>query len=157
MRVGGEGFETRVVDGVLWIRSDYAMVGYLNAPSEFDAEGWFNTQDQVEVDGSYFKILGRVTDIINIGGQKVYPAEVEDVILELENVADVAVFGEAHAFLGQMVVAKVVLEAPEPAEALKKRIRQACLARLASYKAPAKVQIVPGPLHTARQKKTRQA
>ncbi|MBP9230762.1 MAG: AMP-binding protein [Phenylobacterium sp.] len=157
VRVGGEGFETRVVDGVLWIRSDYAMVGYLNAPSEFDAEGWFNTQDQVEVDGSYFKILGRVTDIINIGGQKVYPAEVEDVILELENVADVAVFGEAHAFLGQMVVAKVVLEAPEPAEALKKRIRQACLARLASYKAPAKVQIVPGPLHTARQKKTRQA
>ncbi|WP_340646693.1 class I adenylate-forming enzyme family protein [Phenylobacterium sp.] len=157
VRVGGEGFETKVVDGILWIRSDYAMVGYLNAPSEFDAEGWFNTQDQVEVDGSYFKILGRVTDIINVGGQKVYPAEVEDVILELENVADAAVFGEPHAFLGQMVVAKLVLDAPEPAEALKKRVRAACLARLANYKAPSKVQIVEGPLHTARQKKTRRA
>lgn len=157
VRVGGEGFETKVVDGVLWIRSDYAMVGYLNAPSEFDAEGWFNTQDQVEVDGDYFKILGRVTDIINVGGQKVYPAEVEDVILGLENVADAAVFGEAHPFLGQMVVAKVVLETPEAVEALKKRIRAACQARLASYKVPAKVQIAEGPLHTARQKKTRRA
>ena len=157
VRVGGDGFETKVVDGILWIRSDYAMVGYLNAPSEFDAEGWFNTQDQVEVDGDYFKILGRVTDIINVGGQKVYPAEVEDVILELENVADAAVFGEPHALLGQIVVAKVVLDAPEPAEALKKRIRAACLARLANYKAPAKVQIVTGPLHTTRQKKSRRA
>ena len=81
VRIGGSGFETQVRDGILWIRSDYRMVGYLNAPSGFDAEGWFNTQDRVEVDGDYFRILGRVTDLINVGGQKVYPAEVEDVIL----------------------------------------------------------------------------
>ncbi|MBL9039382.1 MAG: AMP-binding protein, partial [Archangium sp.] len=79
VRVGGEGFETKVVDGILWIRSRFAMVGYLNAPSPFDAEGWFNTQDRVEVDGEYFRILGRVTDLMNIGGQKVYPAEIEDI------------------------------------------------------------------------------
>ncbi len=157
VRVGGEGFQTRVKDGVLWIKSDYAMVGYLNAPSEFDADGWFNTQDQVEVDGDYFKILGRVTDIINVGGQKVYPAEVEDVILGLDNIQDVAVYGEPHAMLGQIVAAKVALIRPEPADALKKRIRIACLAKLASFKAPAKVQITDEPLHTARQKKTRRA
>ena len=157
VRVGGEGFETKVVDDVLWIRSRYAMVGYLNAPSEFDAEGWFNTQDRVEVDGDYVKILGRVTDLINVGGQKVYPAEVEDVILAQDNIIDVAVFGEAHPLLGQIVAAKVILKDPEPADGLKRRLRVACLAKLAAFKAPAKVYITDQPLHTARQKKTRRA
>jgi acyl-CoA synthetase (AMP-forming)/AMP-acid ligase II len=155
VRVGGEGFQTRIKDGVLWIKSEYAMVGYLNAPSEFDEDGWFNTQDQVEVDGDYFRILGRVTDLINVGGQKVYPAEVESVILELDNVQDVAVFGERHGLLGQIVVAKIVLDQPESAESVKKRVRQACLAQLATFKVPAKVVLAEGVLHSARQKKIR--
>jgi len=157
VRVGGEGFETQVRDGILWIRSQYAMLGYLNAPSKFDADGWFNTQDQVEVDGDYIKILGRVSDIINVGGQKVYPAEVEDVILELDNIVDVAVIGESHPLLGQIVVAKVIVETPESADDLKRRIRAACRAHLAAYKAPAKVVVTEESLHTARQKKVRRA
>jgi acyl-CoA synthetase (AMP-forming)/AMP-acid ligase II len=155
MRIGGQGFQTRVVDGVLWIKSDYAMVGYLNAPSEFDADGWFNTHDQVEVDGEWFRVLGRVTDLINVGGQKVYPAEVEGVVLEVDNVHDVAVHGEAHALLGQVVVATVVLDGPEPVDSVKKRVRQACAGRLANYKVPVKVVLTDGPLHSARQKKIR--
>jgi acyl-CoA synthetase (AMP-forming)/AMP-acid ligase II len=75
VKLGGAGFQTRVVDDILWIKSDFGMEGYLNAESEFDADGWFNTKDRVEVDGEYFRILGRVTDIINVGGQKVYPSE----------------------------------------------------------------------------------
>ncbi|WP_372784516.1 class I adenylate-forming enzyme family protein [Phenylobacterium sp.] len=157
VRVGGDGFETEVRDGILWIRSQYAMLGYLNAPSMFDPDGWFNTQDQVEVDGDYIKILGRVSDIINVGGQKVYPAEVEDVILELDNILDVAVLGEAHPLLGQIVVAKVSLLSPEPVEDLKRRIRAACRAHLAAYKAPAKVIVSDESFHTARQKKVRRA
>lgn len=156
VRIGGEGFQTRIVDGILWIKSEYAMIGYLNAPSEFDAEGWFNTQDQVEVDGDYFRILGRVTDLINVGGQKVYPAEVESVILDIENVRDVAVYGEKHNLLGQIVVAKIVLNQPEPVESVKKRVRQACINHLAAYKIPAKVVLAEGVLHSARQKKIRQ-
>jgi acyl-CoA synthetase (AMP-forming)/AMP-acid ligase II len=157
VRIGGEGFATKVVDDILWIKSDYAMVGYLNAPSEFDAEGWFNTQDRVEVDGEFFRILGRVTDVINVGGQKVYPTEIEDVILALENITDVAVFGEKNPLLGQIVVARVVLTATEPVGEVKKRIRAACQARLAAYKVPAKVVLSETPLHTARHKKTRRA
>lgn len=157
VRVGGDGFETEVRDGVLWIRSQYAMLGYLNAPSNFDAEGWFNTQDQVEVDGDYIRILGRVSDIINVGGQKVYPAEVEDVILALDNILDVAVVAEPNALLGQIVVAKIALSTPEPVEDLKRRIRAACRASLAAYKAPAKVLITEESFHTARQKKIRRA
>lgn len=155
VRIGGSGFKTKVIDNILWIRSDFAMLGYLNAPSEFDEEGWFNTQDRVEVDGEYFRILGRVTDLINIGGQKVYPAEVEDAILGLDNVVDVTVFGEPHELLGNIVVAKVAVEAPEGAAELKRRIRSACSEILAKYKIPSKVIVAGGPLHTARQKKQR--
>jgi acyl-CoA synthetase (AMP-forming)/AMP-acid ligase II len=155
VRIGGEGFQTKILNGVLWIKSKYAMVGYLNAPSEFDTDGWFNTQDQVEVDGEFFRILGRVTDLINVGGQKVYPAEVESVILDVENVQDVAVYGEAHRLLGQIVVAKIVLIHSESVESVKKRVRQACLAKLATFKVPVKVVLTEGVLHSARQKKIR--
>jgi acyl-CoA synthetase (AMP-forming)/AMP-acid ligase II len=157
VRIGGEGFGTKIVDDILWIKSDYAMVGYLNAPSEFDADGWFNTQDRVEVDGDWFRILGRVTDLINVGGQKVYPAEVEDAILSIEDVADVAVFGEPHPLLGQIVVAKVLTRRDEDAAALKQRVRAACRSKLAAYKVPAKVLLADGPLYTSRQKKSRRA
>jgi len=155
VRIGGGGFETQVRDGILWIRSDYRMLGYLNAPSAFDADGWFNTQDRVEVDGAYFKILGRVTDLINVGGQKVYPAEVEDVILALPNIVEVVVAGERHALLGQIVVAKVVLAEPEPSDQLRLRVRKACLEKLAAYKAPVKVILLEQSAYSARFKKMR--
>lgn len=155
VRLGGAGFETKVVDDVLWVRSEYAMVGYLNAPSKFDADGWFNTQDRVEQDGEWVRIHGRVTDLINVGGQKVYPAEIEDVILSLENVADVAVFGQDHALLGKMIVARILTVAPEALPDLKKRVRIECAARLANYKVPSKVVLADGPLYSGRQKKLR--
>ena len=155
VRIGGDGFQTQVRDGILWIRSDYRMVGYLNAPSAFDAEGWFNTQDRVEVDGEYFRILGRVTDIVNVGGQKVYPAEVEDVILSQLNILDVVVTGEPHALLGQIVVAKVALAESEPLDALRLRIRKACGAKLAAYKVPAKVLLMDEAMYSVRFKKIR--
>jgi acyl-coenzyme A synthetase/AMP-(fatty) acid ligase len=155
VKLGGSGFETKVVDDVLWVRSQYAMVGYLNAPSKFDAEGWFNTQDRVEQDGEWVRIHGRVTDLINVGGQKVYPTEIEDVILTMPNVADVAVFGEDHALLGKMIVARVLTVEPEAIGDLKKRIRAECSQRLANYKVPSKVILADGPLYSGRQKKLR--
>jgi acyl-CoA synthetase (AMP-forming)/AMP-acid ligase II len=155
VRIGGQGFETQVRDGILWIRSEFRMLGYLNAPSAFDADGWFNTQDRVEVDGEWFKILGRVTDLINVAGQKVYPAEVEDVILALPNVTDVVVKGEKHALLGQIVVAHVATTEPEPAAELRARVRAACLAKLTNYKVPAKVLPMEAEMYSARFKKIR--
>jgi acyl-CoA synthetase (AMP-forming)/AMP-acid ligase II len=158
VRVGGDGFQTKVVDGILWIKSGYAMVGYLNAPSPFDAGGWFNTQDLVEVEGEWLRILGRDSDLINIAGQKVYPAEVEQAILELDNIADVAVYGESNPLLGQIVVAKVATVEPETAAALKARIRRACAHTLAAFKLPTKV-VVAGAeeLYSVRLKKKRRA
>lgn len=51
MRIGGEQFEWKVVSDRFWIRAASAMLGYLNAPSPFDAEGYFDTGDLVETDG----------------------------------------------------------------------------------------------------------
>jgi acyl-CoA synthetase (AMP-forming)/AMP-acid ligase II len=157
VRVGGEGFQTKVVDGILKIKSDYAMVGYLNAPSPFDAHGWFDTQDLVEVDGEWLRILGRDSDLINVAGQKVYPAEVEQAILEMPNIRDVAVYGEAHPLLGQVVVAKVATVEPETALHLKQRIRLHCADRLAAFMLPTKVLVAEETdFYSARHKKVRQ-
>ncbi len=74
VKLGGEGYRLRVVDGILQVKAESAMLGYLNAPSPFTDDGFFVTGDRVEQDGEYLKILGRDSDLINVGGQKVYPA-----------------------------------------------------------------------------------
>ena len=155
VRVGGEGYETKVLEGRLWIRGASAMLGYLNAPSPFDVEGFFDTGDQVEVDGEWLRILGRKSDVINVGGSKVYPAEVEGVLLEIENVADVVVRGEPNPITGQIVVATVRLTRDEAAVEFKTRMGLFCRDRLAPYKIPVKVRFTADPLYSARYKRLR--
>jgi long-chain acyl-CoA synthetase len=149
------GCETRVVDGILWIKSSTAMLGYLNRPSPFDAEGWYNTGDAVEVDGNYLRIIGRDSDLINVGGQKVYPAEVEDTLLEVDNVSDATVWGQANPVTGQVVAARVTLAIPEEAAAFEGRLYEFCRERLAPYKIPALVEVVESNHYGRRFKKVR--
>ena len=94
VKVGGEGYNTRVVDGILQIKAESAMLGYLNAESPFTDDGWFVTGDQVLQKDDYIKILGRKSEIINVGGEKVYPQEVENIILQADYVSEVIVYGE---------------------------------------------------------------
>jgi acyl-coenzyme A synthetase/AMP-(fatty) acid ligase len=157
VKVGGEGFETKVEDGTLRIRARSAMLGYLNAPSPFDAEGWFDTQDMVETDGEYVRFLGRRSEIINVGGKKVYPAEVENILLQISNVKDATVTGEANPITGSIVVARVNLLAEEDSAVLKRRIREFCRARLESFKVPAKIEVVNQEQFSNRYKKMRRA
>ena len=150
-----EGFETQVRDGLLWVRSPAAMLGYLNAPDLFDGEGWLNTQDAVEVDGPWLRVLGRVSDLINVGGQKVYPAEIEAVVMSMPNVADVAVYGEKSPLTGQFVAARVNLVEPEPLDVFKRRLRAFCRERLAPYKIPVRIELTEDRQFSARFKKLR--
>ena len=142
VRIGGEGFEVKVVDNVLWVRSEANMVGYLNAPNPFDEEGWMCTGDQVEVRGEYMRILGRKSEVINVGGQKVFPVEVETVLLGTDNVCEVTVYGSPHPLMGQVVHARVSLHTPEDPIALTERLRKFCLERMARYKVPMRFTIV---------------
>jgi len=155
VRVGGEGFETRVVDGVFQIKARSAMLGYLNAPSPFTEDGWFNTGDLVETDGEFIRFLGRKSEIINVGGEKVYPAEVESVIQQIDNVAEVSVYGEKNPITGKIVCADVVLKAPEDPKQFTLRLKQFCRERLQNFKVPVKVFVVKEDLHSERFKKMR--
>jgi len=155
VKIGGEGFETRVINGLLEIKAESAMLGYLNAPSPFTEDGWFMTGDQVEEDGEYIKILGRKSEIINVGGEKVYPAEVESVIQELDNVVEVTVFAEKNPIMGYIVCAKVILKNNEDSKEFIKIIKSYCRERLQSFKVPVKVIIGEGLLYNERFKKKR--
>jgi len=155
MKVGGEGFETRIEDGTLRVRSDYAMVGYLNAPSPIDDDGWMDTGDAVVQEGDWLRILGRSSDIINVGGQKVFPAEVEDTLLEAPRVLDAVVRGESHPLMGHVVVAHVSLAEPEDDQVLRERLRAFCRQRLAPFKVPVRFTSDLSPRHTERFKKAR--
>ena len=157
VKVGGEGFQTKVVDGILWVKAHSAMLGYLNAPSPFDKEGWMNTGDMVEVNGEYIRFLGRKSEIINVGGEKVFPSEVENVILQMENIKEVVVRGLSNPIMGNVVIAQVELYEPEPPHELQRKVRAFCRTQLAYYKVPVVVQIVSQKLHGERFKKMRQA
>jgi acyl-coenzyme A synthetase/AMP-(fatty) acid ligase len=155
VKVGGEDYETRVVDGILHIRARCSMLGYLNAPSPFDSEGWFNTYDEVDVQGEWLRFKGRKSEIINVGGEKVYPAEVESVILAVENVTDVTVSGEKNPITGNIVVAAISLSEAEPKKVVVRRIRKHCASKLARYKIPVRFRISDELNVSARFKKNR--
>ncbi|MFC4565148.1 class I adenylate-forming enzyme family protein [Nocardiopsis mangrovi] len=155
VKLGTAGFEHKIIDGVLWIRSEMAMLGYLNAPAPFDEDGFFNTQDQVEVDGDYVRILGRTSEIINVGGEKVYPSEVESVVLEVDNIAEATVAGRPSPVTGMVVKAVVRLHLDEDARAVARRVREHCLRRLEPFKVPAVVEVSARPQHSDRFKKIR--
>jgi acyl-coenzyme A synthetase/AMP-(fatty) acid ligase len=155
VKVGGEGFETRVVNGLLEIKAASAMLGYLNHESPFTEDGWFKTGDAVEVDGEYIRILGRRSELINVGGEKVYPAEVESVLQLMDGVEDVAVTGVPHAITGQIVFARVKLRTDEDAAQFRTRMRRFCEQKLPRYAVPQKVELVVDSLHGERFKKMR--
>jgi long-chain acyl-CoA synthetase len=155
LRIGGKGFETRVVDGMLHIRSASSMVGYLNAPSPIDSDGWMNTGDVVEEQDGLIRFVGRASEVINVGGQKVFPMEVESVLLEASNVTEATVFGVRHPLLGQAVRALVSLAEPEAEDALADRLKDHCRARLAKYKVPLRFDVADPESHVSERAKKR--
>lgn len=157
VKIGGEDYETRVEHGTLRIRARSSMLGYLNAPDPFDADGWFNTGDAVVEEGGYYRILGRQSDVINVGGQKVYPAEVEQVLADLPGVIDAAVTGEKHLLMGQIVVATLQMAEPVDAIEMRRRVTEHCKGRLQPFMIPSKVKVVTESQVNYRFKKTRRA
>ena len=95
--------ETRVIDGVLQIRSHSRMMGYLNAESPFDNEGWYDTKDIVEERDGYYKVTGRIGDVINVAGLKFMASDVERVALQFPNVSLVKAYAKNNPITGQHV------------------------------------------------------
>ncbi len=107
LKIGGEGVDTKVVDGILKIRSQSRMLGYLNAPSPFDNEGWYDTHDVVEEKDGHYKIVGRIGDIVNVGGLKFMTSEVEKIALAFPNISLAKAYGKNNPITGQHVELKV--------------------------------------------------
>lgn len=156
LRIGGDGFETKIVEGQLFIRSASNMLGYLNAPNPIDSQGWMNTGDLVEEHGGLIRFLGRSSEIINVGGQKVMPTEIENVLLEADGVTGAVVKGIPHPLLGNAIIASVSLIREEDLKLLSERLRLHCRERLQKYKIPMRFEIAEmDSLATSRAKKNR--
>ena len=155
VKIGGEGYETRVVDGILHIKASSSMLGYLNAPSPYTEDGWFITGDRVEEKNGFLRFLGRESTIINVGGNKVYPSEVENVIQQDSNVLQVTVFGESNPIMGNIVCADITPQTPEPEDEFVQRVTRFCAEHLESFKVPVKINLIEGTQHSERYKKVR--
>ena len=155
VKVGGDGYRTRIVDGILQIKAKSAMLGYLNAPSPFTDDGWFITGDEVVQKGDYIKILGRKSELIIVGGEKVFPQEVENIIYEMDNIVDVIVFGEKNPIMGNIVCAKVKLNREENKMEFGMKLKKYCGENLEKYKIPVRVIIANNIDYGERFKKVR--
>lgn len=149
LRVAHE-VENRLIDGVgeIVISGPNVTPGYegnpeANAKNFFEAEGrrWFRTGDQGQLDPQgYLTLTGRLKEIINRGGEKVSPLEVDGVLSAHPAVAQVVTFAVPHAKLGEEVAAAVVLK--EGMEATESEIRDFASTQLAAFKVPRKVVIL---------------
>jgi acyl-CoA synthetase (AMP-forming)/AMP-acid ligase II len=155
LQISTKDAQFKVVNDTLWIRSSGAMLGYLNAPHPFDADGWYDTGDQVLVRGDYIRILGRKSELINVGGEKVHPAEIESVLLEMDNVREAVVYAKASPVTGHIVGAVLELDLPEPRIQLQRRVFDHCSGRMPAYKVPKFVTVADKALLGDRLKKTR--
>ena len=135
----------RVVDGTLQFRSARTARGYLGEGARplGDADGWVDTGDLVERRGERFYFLGRRSGVINVGGLKISPEEVEAVINACPGVRMSRVLGRASPLLGALVAAEVVLAdaAGDPAGA-RGAILAHCRERLPPHKTPASIRFV---------------
>ena len=148
--VGAErqgGVLMAVVDGSLRLRSPRTARGYVgpDAPALADADGFVDTGDMVELRGDRHHFVGRRGGVINVGGLKIHPEEVEAVINRHPLVRMSRVRGRRSPVTGAVVVAEVVPRgAPDPAlqASLKTSILDSCRAELAPHKTPVSISFV---------------
>jgi acyl-CoA synthetase (AMP-forming)/AMP-acid ligase II len=127
--------------GEIVIRGDNVTLGYESNPkanAEAFTNGWFRTGDQGSLDSEgYIAITGRLKEIINRGGEKISPREVDEVLMDHPAVAQVVTFGMPHEKLGEEVAVVVVLR--EGKAATDREIREFAAQKLADYKVPKKI------------------
>ena len=127
--------------GEIVIRGANVTAGYVSntaANAEAFAHGWFRTGDQGVMDEEgYLSLTGRLKEIINRGGEKISPREVDEILMDHAAVAQVVCFGMPHAKLGEEVAAVVVLR--EGAQASERELQDFVSQRVAEFKVPKKI------------------
>jgi acyl-coenzyme A synthetase/AMP-(fatty) acid ligase len=135
-----ENQQYKIVDNELYLKSNTSVGKYINHQnSSFIKGGWFKTGDIVETNNEgYIKIIGRKNKVINVGGLKVMPNEVENIINSHKDVIDSTVYGEQNNITGYIVCANIVSKNKNKLE-LRKEIKKLCLLKLDKYKVPIKI------------------
>jgi acyl-CoA synthetase (AMP-forming)/AMP-acid ligase II len=145
------GIDMKVHDGTLWIRSQRNATRYLGGAQApiIGNEGYVDTGDLVELTNGRFYFRGRKCGIINVGGLKVYPEEVESVLNADPRVRMSLVKGRRNPLTGSLVVAEVVLADNQSTadtnltDKIKSDLLNACRGALAAHKVPAQLRFVP--------------
>ncbi|HZD01236.1 MAG TPA: acyl--CoA ligase [Actinomycetes bacterium] len=156
----GTGVQVAVVDdhgvplpagtpGEVVIRGPNVIDGYAGNPRANAAsflDGWFRTGDQgmLDADG-YLTLVSRIKELINRGGEKISPREIDEVMLRHPAVAEAVAFGVPHPTLGEEVAVAVVLREP----ATERELLAHCREQLAAFKVPAKLRVVKAIPRTA--------
>jgi oxalate---CoA ligase len=137
------GTEVRIVPpgqlGKIQIRGRGVITEYAQGgkPGAFDPEGWLDTGDLGYLDDDgYLFLAGRSDDVINRGGEKIYPREIEEILLEQPGVRSAVVVGSPDEVLGSRPVAYVTGEPGLEKHGLEDKLRAVCEARLPKYKRP---------------------
>ncbi|MEN8245753.1 MAG: AMP-binding protein [Thermodesulfobacteriota bacterium] len=131
--------------GELCVKGTCVTSGYLNKPDAtrdaFDSEGWFHSGDIAYMDEEgYAYIVDRKKDMINVGGEKVFPAEVEDMMITHPKIKDLAIVGISDKLKGEAPKAFIVLNDGETTSL--EEIRDYCKTRMAPYKVPVAVEFI---------------
>lgn len=131
--------------GELCIRGSCVSRGYLNKPEAtreaFDAEGWFHSGDIAYIDADGFAyIVDRKKDMINVGGEKVFPSEVEDMMLAHPKIKDLVIVGIPDDLKGE--APKAFIQLKEGEKATQEEIRDYCKAEMAPYKVPVAIEFI---------------
>jgi acyl-CoA synthetase (AMP-forming)/AMP-acid ligase II len=153
------GVEMRIVDGCLHLRSSRSATAYAGRPdlNIVDAGGWVDSGDIVEIRDGRCHFMGRRSGVINVGGLKVHPEEIEAVLCRHAAVRQAKVKARKSPIIGSIVVADIVLhEAHGDESSTKRNIIEMCAAALPAHKVPAVVNVVPAIEMTAGGKVSRQ-
>ncbi|MFD4030004.1 class I adenylate-forming enzyme family protein [Streptomyces sp. NPDC058637] len=156
-KISGAGVEHRIVDGELQLRTRTQFLGYLNYDDDSLTEDrWFRTGDLVEeaADG-YLRIKGRAKEIINVGGEKLLPLELESVLMGSPLVEECVVYGKPNAITGQSVCVDIKPRGELTRAALRKHVTEFLAGRVAPFKVPSKINVVDTIAMSDRMKKLR--
>ena len=134
--------ELKIVEGELFVKSEKRMLGYLGRELTADANEWMASGDMVEVSGDRVLFRGRKSEMINVGGVKVYPLKVEGLISTIEGIQAVHVYGKSNSVTGQIVAADIEIEERQGREKILERVNEVCRLELNRYEQPREIRVV---------------
>ena len=156
-KIEDDNVQYRIVDGELQLKSSTQFLGYLNYPSDsLTEDSWFRTGDLVEENADGFiKIKGRSKEIINVGGEKVLPLELESILLSSPLVDDCMVYGKPNSITGQSVCVDIKPRGEVTRAELRKHVVDFLTGKVDQFKIPSKVNLVDAVTVSERFKKKR--